>query len=152
MEQTCHVFSGHSKNEAYHIEEDHIDLQCTIEQYENFLLPALNEKFRPESQSDVGDDSECCDKFLNQILPYLVEVLVTCGIKLVRDFPNHVMTRILVETIPGYLDWARRAREQARNQYNLRERDQMEPLNHAAATALETCHRRLDQLVTHTTI
>ena len=58
------------------------------------------------------------------------------------------MTHILVEMIPGYLDWARRTREQARNQYNLHERDQMEPLNHAAATALESCHCRLDQLVT----
>ena len=58
------------------------------------------------------------------------------------------MSRLLMEMIPGYLHWATTAREQARNQCNLCERDQMEPLNNAASAALESCHHRLDQLVT----
>jgi hypothetical protein len=48
-----------------------------------------------QSNLAVGDKSSCCRKFLNQVLPFLVEVLVQDGIYLVREFPNHPMSNYL---------------------------------------------------------
>ncbi len=38
-----------------------------------------------------GNTFSCCRKFLNKVIPYLVEVLIQDGIYLIRDFPNHTM-------------------------------------------------------------
>jgi hypothetical protein len=109
------------------------------------LLPEYD-RWLEESQSDIGDKTICADKFLNDILPYLVEVLVTDGIYFTQEFPDHVMSRYLLLKIPNYRTWARSARESVKVIEESRISDEIQALNQASQAAMESCHRRIDNL------
>ena len=95
--QACKVMSGFDKLEAHFSGRFYIKLLYKIEEYENFLLPKISQ-WRDEQDTEIsGDNTICCYKFLYQLLPYLVEVLVTDGIFFIPDYPNHIMSRYLVE-------------------------------------------------------
>jgi hypothetical protein len=51
--------------------------------------------WRQQANSHGGDKSVCCNKFLNHILPYFIQVLVQDGVYFIRDFPNHPMSALL---------------------------------------------------------
>ena len=88
--------SGHRKGEeTYFVARTQVPLQHSVEWYCGRLLPKLQE-WRQQALSREGDKSTCCQKFLNEILPYLIEVLVQDGIYLIRDFPNHPMSHMLM--------------------------------------------------------
>ena len=82
--EACKVYAGFSKEEAYFVPRTLLTLPYTIEQYENFLFGDKLVQWRSEANSPQGDKTVCCDKFLNHIIPYLVEVLVTDGIYFIR--------------------------------------------------------------------
>ena len=87
--------SGHRKGEkSYFVPRTQVVLQHTVEWYCARLLPNLVQ-WRQQASSRQGDKTTCCTKFLNNILPWFVEVLVQDGIYLVRDFPNHPMSQLL---------------------------------------------------------
>ena len=93
--KTCNVMSGAEKGEkTYFVPRALLPLAYSVEWYCRKLLPDLA-KWRREAKSPRGDKSTCCDKFLNEILPYFVEVLVQDGIYFVKDFPEHPMSRML---------------------------------------------------------
>jgi hypothetical protein len=87
--------SRHRKGDkTYFVPHAQLPLQYNVGWYCAKLLPNLQE-CRRWASSREGDKSTCCSKFLNEILPFFVVVLVQDGIYLIRDFPNHPVSQLL---------------------------------------------------------
>ena len=87
--------AGHRKGEkTYFVPRTEVPLENSVEWYSKKLLPKL-EEWRRESASRQGDKTTCCDTFLNDIVPYFVEILVQDGIYFVKDFPMHPVSHLL---------------------------------------------------------
>jgi hypothetical protein len=86
--------AGFRKKAPYLVPRALLDLPNKVEWYCEKLLPDLS-TWRQQAGSRGGDKSILCDKFLNYLLPYFVEVLVQDGIYFVKDFPNHPMSQYL---------------------------------------------------------
>lgn len=87
--------SGHRKaDDSYYVPRTTMPLQHNISWYCRRLLPNLA-TWRQEANGRGGDKSNCCDKFLNHVLPYFVEVLVQDGAYFTREFPNHPTSQLL---------------------------------------------------------
>jgi hypothetical protein len=93
-EEAMHVMSGYKKDEPYGAYYRKCKLQHTVDQYVRLLLPKYPEYLR-QQKSAMGDKSTCCTKFLYDIIPFMVEIVVTSGIYLTRDFPSHPMSQYL---------------------------------------------------------
>jgi hypothetical protein len=92
--ETCKVMAGFSRSEAHFVPEEYLTMPWDM----NFLIVALlpmYPKWLEEAASLHGDKSSCCRHFLNDILPFLVEVVVQDGIFLISEFPNHPMSQYL---------------------------------------------------------
>jgi hypothetical protein len=92
--ETAKVMAAFEKDEPYFHGSSSVSHPIGIRVLLDYLLPNYRGWCR-QSNSVMGDKSSCCRKFLNQVLPFLVEVLVQDGIYLVRDFPNHPMSNHL---------------------------------------------------------
>jgi hypothetical protein len=87
--------SGHHKGEdSYFVPHLLLPLPHSTAWYCRKLLPNL-QLGRQQANSCLGDKSVCCDKFLNHVLPYFIEVLVQDGVYFVKDFPNHPVLQLL---------------------------------------------------------
>jgi hypothetical protein len=76
------VMTGYSKGEGYFNEMSLIQLPRTLDYYILCLLPKYPD-WLAQQDAGNGDKSQCCETFLLQVIPYLVEVLVQCGVFLV---------------------------------------------------------------------
>jgi hypothetical protein len=95
LRQTCNVMSGHRKKElCYFAPRCLLEVLNSVGWCSQRLLPLL-QVWRTQRNSRIGDKSTCCDKFLNHILPYFVEVLVQDGIYFIVDFPHHPVSQML---------------------------------------------------------
>jgi hypothetical protein len=93
--------AGHRKWErTYFVPRTLIPLENEVEWYCDKLLPDLK-KWRSQARGKYGDKSSCCQKFLYEIIPYFVEVLVQDGVYLVKDFPKHPMSHLLKVSFYG---------------------------------------------------
>jgi len=92
--------AGFLKSQAYFLPRGLLKLPHPISWYEKKLLPFLPE-WRRQARSRGGDKSVCADKFLNEIIPFFIEVVIQDGIYFVRDFPEHEFSKHLcVSTVP----------------------------------------------------
>lgn len=80
---------GYLKGEPYRLERGLIELPHSIAWYEQALFGNKIQRFRAEAASRVGDKSSCCSNFLNETLPWFIEVLIQDGIYFIKDYPNH---------------------------------------------------------------
>jgi hypothetical protein len=85
------VMAGFGKEEPYVVDYTEIKLPHAIRYYIDLLLPEYG-IWIEEHLSDEGDKSSCCAKFLFEIIPFLVEVLLQCGVYFTKEFPNHPMS------------------------------------------------------------
>jgi hypothetical protein len=92
--EVCKVMAGFSKEEPYFVPRTHLQLPKTAEEYLTLLLPELA-TWRTQAASAGGDKSSCATQFLNEILPYFMEVLIQDSIYFVRDFPAHEISQWL---------------------------------------------------------
>ena len=69
------------------------------------LLPKYDE-WKAQAASRNGDKTVCCDKFLNHVIPYLVEVLVQDSIYFTQEFPLHPMNAYITRCVQRYESWA----------------------------------------------
>ena len=92
--QVALVMAGFSKKEPYFVPRALLKLPFPVETCIAYLLPNYG-VWCVQQFSPMGDKSETCQKFLNRIIPFLVEVLVQDGIYLIRDFPKHPMSLYL---------------------------------------------------------
>jgi hypothetical protein len=89
------VAAGHRKGEkSYFVPRTKLPLKKTVEWHCDVLLPHLA-LWKQQAAGNGGDKSSLCRKFLYDIIPYFVEVLVQDGSFFVNDFPNHEMSRFL---------------------------------------------------------
>ena len=79
---------------TYFVLRTQIPLDHSIESYEQMLLPQFH-TCRQQSRGRNGDKTIAADKFLNHILPYLIEVLVQDGVYFIKDFPTHALSNLL---------------------------------------------------------
>lgn len=93
--------AGFLKSSAYFIPRTKLRLPHTIEWYEKKLLPQLP-TWRREIKSRHGDKSQCAKKFLNELIPFFIKVVIQDGIYFVRDFPNHPFSKLLVVSTVVY--------------------------------------------------
>jgi hypothetical protein len=90
--EVCKVMAGFRKDEPYFVPGTHLKLLYPIGTYEQLLLPDLAD-WGVEADA-VGDDhSSCCNKFLNHVIPFLLEVLIQDSIYFIRDFPEHEVSQ-----------------------------------------------------------
>ena len=88
------MMAGFRKSQPWFLARSKLQLAYAISEYEKRLLPFLKQ-WRRQAKSRFGDKSSCCDNFLNEIIPYYIEVLVQDGIYFTRDFPQHPMSHYL---------------------------------------------------------
>jgi hypothetical protein len=102
--EVCKVMAGFTKEEPYFVPRTMLGLLHSVEEYEELLLPELA-RWRVEAASVGGDKSTCCDKFLNHVVPFLLEVLLQDSIYFVRDFPEHEVSQWLCVSFPCTVDY-----------------------------------------------
>jgi hypothetical protein len=86
--------AGFRKETPWFVPRVKLPLEFDISDYERWLLPTLP-TLRAQAATRHGDHSSCCDNFLNETLPFLIEVLVQDGIYFIVEFPNHPMSQLL---------------------------------------------------------
>ena len=128
--------AGFPKEGRYHCIRGNILLPLSIQQYERKLLPRLSQ-YRAQSQGIRGDRSSCCDKFLNHIVPWLIQVLIQDGVFFICDFPDHPVSNLLKNQINGYDRWAMHQRRWVHEKEQRVEADRIAALNNAAREAFE---------------
>ena len=133
-------------NQSYFVPRTLLQLPYSTAEYEQWLLPDLA-IWRDQSREPLeGDDGMCCDTFLNEILPYLIECLVQDGIYFVVDHPTHPMAQYLCEKIPGYYQWAQAARNTVEVISMSGPTEEIKKLNKGTQAIVESLHRRIDSL------
>jgi hypothetical protein len=101
-QETAKVMASFEKDEPYFHGSSNLQHPVPVPTLIDFLLPNYR-RWKREANSLEGNKSSCCRKFLDEVIPYLVEVLVQDGIFLIRDFPNHPMSNyIKVRTLSNY--------------------------------------------------
>jgi hypothetical protein len=88
--ETAKVMATFKKVEPYFHGSSNLQHPVPVRMLIAFLLPNYR-RWKRQVNLAEGDKSSCCRKFLNKVIPYLVEVLIQDGIYLIRDFPNHPM-------------------------------------------------------------
>ena len=113
--------TGHRQWEKeYWVPRTKIPLNKDVLWYVQALLPQYP-FLLVQHQGTGGDKSGTARKFLEKILPYLVQVLVQDGAFLVQDFPENPVSTVLTQSIDGYCTWASTARSIAKNLGETRE-------------------------------
>jgi hypothetical protein len=92
--EACKVMAGFGKDEAYFVEREHLTLPDDILTLTSLLLPRYS-TWVEQHHSAEGDKSTCCRRFLFEIIPHMVRVLVQDGIYLINRHPHHVMSTYL---------------------------------------------------------
>jgi hypothetical protein len=100
--EACKVMAGFSKSEAHLVPEEYLTMPWDIKLLIGLLIPKYPQWLQ-EAASVQGDKSSCCRHFLNDIIPFLVEVLVQDGIFFISDFPNHPMSQYLKVRVSSML-------------------------------------------------
>ena len=161
--EACKVMAGFSKDEAYFVEREFLEPPWPIATLVNLLLPKYPQ-WVAQHESPEGDKSPCCRRFLYEVIPYMVRVVVQDSIYLIRDFPEHEMSNhlkvcnawnvflfkplansnlVLVQTqIFGHEAWAVTARQEAKVLLLSRREDEIKALNAAPQAAVATLHAR----------
>jgi hypothetical protein len=101
--EACKVMAGFGREEGYFVEREFINLPWELGALINLLLPSYSRWVR-QAASREGDKSVACRKFLNEIIPYMVEVLVQDSIYFIRDFPQHEMSNYIKVCTTNMLD------------------------------------------------
>ena len=95
--------AGFSKEESYFSGRLFITLPHDLDQYSYYFFGEWLLDMRASTKEVTGDKTHAAQKFLFDIIPYLIQVLVTDGIYLVRDYPDHLVSLMLVNCIPNFL-------------------------------------------------
>ena len=79
---------------SYFVPQTLLPLERDVDWYVDKLFPNIS-TWRREANGRGGDKTILCDRFLNHILPYFVEVLIQDGVFFIKEFPEHSLTRLL---------------------------------------------------------
>ena len=143
--KTCKVMAGFDIDDAYFVPRSLIELSNPILWYVRKLLPKYD-NWKAEAASVHGDKSTFCSMFLDDLLPWLVEVVVQDGCYFTRDFPDHVISKLLRMKITAYDRFALQCRRWVTEKENSRQLDQLTALNGASKASYEALQRQVDKL------
>jgi hypothetical protein len=140
--------------QMYFVPRTHLQLPKMAEEYLTLLLPQLAGWWL-EAASAAEDKSSFYQKFLNDVLPFFMEVLIQDAIYFVHDFPADEVSQWLNVSSPGYTAiqthkcWAlSSARVEVENLASQRTDNKMWVLNAAMQqAAVATFHHRLDAFI-----
>ena len=105
------VMAGFKVNDIYHVPRSAIVLPWPLDQVCSCVFPRLS-TWQSHYHSPTGDHSKAAENFLFQLLPFLAQVVAQDGIYWVRDFPNHQISRMLLQVMPpNYQLWAQQTRK-----------------------------------------
>ncbi|CAJ1935065.1 unnamed protein product [Cylindrotheca closterium] len=145
--RTMTVMAGFDMDEAYNVLRTQIGLPLeSIEACIRALFGNDIDRWKREQEAPDGDKSTCAQKFFSRLLPFLVEVLVQDGIYLIIDHPQHEMSIMLHNKIPGYAQWAAMKRRWVKNELLTFEPKKMEALNSATQNAFQSIMRQVKYL------
>ena len=142
--EVCKVQAGFDKDEPWFVPESNLDCTASLAAFERHLLPEIDH-WRSEAKNQNGDKSSCADDFLHQVLPFLVEVVVQCGIYFIKDFPQHPFGELLKQ-MNGYEQWARNSRIQCKIMIDNRLPNQCKLFNLETRGAIERFSLRIDNM------
>ena len=103
--ETSRIMAGFINDEAYFCPRAIIQLDNSIDWYTKKLLPSID-SYRRQHQSAMGDKTEMCRRFLYELIPWMIEVVVQDGIYFVKDFPSHPISNMLKVSAILYLKYA----------------------------------------------
>ena len=111
-EEALKVMSGFRKLDTRFVKEEHVVFPGNHEEYLNvaieFFIPEYR-RFVREQESKEGDKSTCAGKFLQIIIPFLVETVLQNGIYFIKFYPDHLLSRLLkvslFRTVFGYFQY-----------------------------------------------
>jgi hypothetical protein len=142
----CTVQSGFRPGEEWFVPEANIVISDQqFRNWEKHFLPNI-EVWRQQIRGRDGDKSDCAKNFLHETIPFLVEVVVQCGIYFILDFPTHEMAQRLL-LFPGYEVWANQKRRECALLSATRVENTMRTTEAATRGSYEQVHQRLDQVV-----
>jgi hypothetical protein len=142
----CTVQSGFRPGEEWFVPEANIVISDEqFRAWEKHFLPNI-EEWRQQIRSRGGDKSNCAKNFLNETIPFLVEVVVQCGVYFILDFPTHEMAQRLL-LFPGYEVWAQQKRVECALLASTRVETVMRKTEAATRGSYEQVNQRLDQVV-----
>jgi hypothetical protein len=101
-EEAMKVMSGFRKSELRFVPTEHVvipgDHKTYLEDGMNYLIPHYRRLAR-EQQSAMGDKTQCANKVLYQVIPYLVETVLQVGYYFIHEYPQHPLTSILLVSL-----------------------------------------------------
>ena len=114
------------------------------------LLPWYDE-WRRQVEERGGDKSGTAKKFLEEIIPYFVWVLIQDGVFLVQEFPDNPISVLLRQRIQegvdggyNYVRWALSARRRCTALARTRESRDLDKLTEGASAAFSVLSSRVD--------
>lgn len=137
--------AGFDIDDAYFVPRSWIELPNPVLWYVRKLLPKYD-SWKAEAASVHGDKSTFCAMFLDDLLPWLVEVLVQDGCYFAKDFRDHVISKLLCVNLPAYDRFALQSRRWVKEKQNSRQVDQLTALNGASKASYEALQRQIDNL------
>jgi hypothetical protein len=74
--------AGFSKKQAYFVPQALLQLPHPIGWYKERLLPEMATRQQQAAHPTQGDKSQCAQKFLNELIPYFLEVALKLGFRM----------------------------------------------------------------------
>ena len=143
--QVMRVMSGHKKDDKYYVPRALLTLPWSDDQICQHIFPKLA-LWQSQFRNPLGDHSKAAENMLFDLLPYLAKVVVQDGIYWVNSYPDHEVTRLLLNTMPPeYERWAAKAQGDIEQLVLAKQDVLVSDLNDAAKAALTKVLDRLDQ-------
>jgi hypothetical protein len=93
--EVCKVMASFTKEEPYFVPCTHLELPKTGKKYLTLLLPQLAGWRFEAASTGSGDKFSCCQQFLNEVLPFFMEVLIQASVYFIHNFPTHEVSQWL---------------------------------------------------------
>ena len=143
--QVMRVMSGHKKDDKYYVPRALLTLPWSDDQICQHIFPKLA-LWQSQFRNPLGDHSKAAENMLFGLLPYLAKVVVQDRIYWVNLYPDHEVTRLLLNTMPPeYERWAAKARGDIEQLVLAKQDVLVSDLNDAAKAALMKVLDCLDQ-------
>ena len=147
-EPVMRVMAGFRQSDPYFVARTEIPLPYSQDDFEyvKHVFP-LYEVWLNQYNSPQGDKHKSAKNFLYQTIPFLARVVLQDGPYWIKHYPNHPYTSTLLSRMqPHYINWSRRAIQEAQELQDRRDIDNIQNLNAGARHAFEVQARSVDRL------
>jgi hypothetical protein len=140
-----HVMAGFARDDAYFVPRCDIAIPAEWGDITKLVFPNID-VWRFQCAAPNGDKSQAARNFLNEMLPFLALVVVQDGIFWLRDWPEHPISRFLIDVMPAnYERWAVEKRAEVEAATGSRSDSQVLTLNGAAQASYDRLSRQNEE-------